>query len=57
MKAAEKVRIIDDVWEAAEDLIIAAEQLEERHAKKDGERLRNIAGRIENWCISFKGKG
>lgn len=47
---------IETVWKAAEDLIVAAEQLEEAHAKTDGERLRNIVGRIENWCISFKGR-
>ncbi len=47
-------RIIEDVWKAAEDLIAVAEQLEENHAKADGEKLRAIVGRIENWCISFK---
>lgn len=47
-------QIIEDVWKAAEDLIAVAEQLEESHAKADGEKLRAIVGRIENWCISFK---
>ena len=47
---------IEEVWKAAEDLIAVAEQLEEDHAKADGERLRAIVGRLENWCISFKGR-
>lgn len=45
---------IEEVWKAAEDLIAVAEQLEEDHAKADGERLRAIVGRLENWCISFR---
>ena len=50
-QAEEKKSLISEVWMLAEDQIVLAERLEEKGHIAAAERLREIIGRLENYCM------